>query len=391
MKTVWRSSDWNSRVWINMLHAKKIMIIAGEPSGELHGANLVKALRRENVIVFGVGGTAMEKEGVELIAHIRDLSVMGLTEVLSGLWKILSILSHTRKALRERKPDLLILIDFPSFNLMVAKTAMKLGIPVLYYISPKLWASRPGRAKKIKNRVSHMAVILPFEPAFYDQFDIPVTYVGNPLLDGEPAIVRANSLRKNEPPAIGLLPGSRKSEVTSLLPIMMASARKLAMENADIRFFISQAPSISREMVEAIVAPFTDVNVAIISGRVGEVFEKSDFLIAASGTVTLEAAIAGIPMVVIYRLSGITHFIFKQFIRVDQISLVNLIVGKPVVPELIQNAANPGHIADVVGSILKDDQKMNEMKQELNRVAGLLGGPGASQRVADIAFRLMEE
>ena len=371
---------------------KNILMIAGEASGDLHGANLIQAiLRKRHVSFFGIGGSAMENAGASLFYHIKELSVMGITEIVSKLPGILTALSKTKKALKQNNPDLVILIDFPGFNLKVAKAASKMNIPVLYYISPKIWASRPGRAKKIKKWVTHMAIILPFEQAFFKGYDIPVTYVGNPLLDTNLLAESSDEPKQEEQGSIiGLLPGSREKEVAGLLPVMLAAAEKLKERNPSLRFVVSLAPSIDAQLMEAIVSPFRDkIIVDIMTGDIKTIFKKADFLVAASGTVTLEAAICGIPMVVVYKVSGFSHFIGKMIIKVDYISLVNLIADKEVVPELVQKMANATAIAEKVSDIMDDGHRLNQMKADLKNVREALGKPGASDRVADIALKMI--
>jgi lipid-A-disaccharide synthase len=369
------------------------MIITGEASGDLHGANLVRAIRRYNNDIYfsGIGGAALKREGVDLFFDITRLSVMGLTEVASKLPAIYFALRTVKKQLKELCPSLLILIDFPGFNLKAAKAARKSGIPVLYYISPKVWAWRQGRIKKIKGLVDHMAVILPFEKEIYLNSGIPATYVGNPLLDNvsdnDELIlenVQSNSL-------IGLLPGSREKEITRILPVMLETAVLLARENNNIKFIISVAPSIDRVLIENITGGYKEaIDFEITGKNVNKIFKKVCFILAASGTVTLEAAIAGVPMVVLYKMSLLSYQVAKFLVKVKYISLVNLIAGREVVPELIQDKASPENTANAVLNILKDKDRFVQVKKGLHEVKQLLGESGASDRTAKIALNMIE-
>lgn len=369
------------------------MIIAGEASGDLHGSNLIKAVRKiDNGISFsGIGGTAMKAQGVDLFFNIKSLSVMGVTEVLLKLSIVYKALKDTKRRLRNHRPDLLILVDFPGFNLNIAKTAKKQGIPVLYYISPKVWAWRSDRVKKIKTFVDHMAIILPFEQEFYRNQHVPVTYVGHPLMDTMLSeYVASGGGNKGSRKVIGLLPGSRENEITGILPVMMEAAKLLSDRQEKLKFVVSMAPSIDPNLIDKITAPFqSGIHVEMTTTGVHEIFKKVDFIMAASGTVTLEAAIAGIPMVVLYKMSGISYFLAQKLVKVHHASLVNLIAGKEVVPELLQHEANPKNIAATVWGILSNNATYEKMKDDLARVKNKLGGPGASHRVAKIAMGMI--
>ncbi len=371
---------------------KSMMIITGEASGDLHGSNLVKAIHRiePEISFFGIGGTKLQEAGTSLFYNIRSLSVMGLTEVFCKLPAIIKALNDAKRYLRTKHPDLLILIDFPEFNLKLAGEAKKHGIPVLYYISPKIWAWRTGRVKKIKSLVNRMAIILPFEEQFYREQGMETVYVGHPLLDTGLSDISFHFEENQHKKIIGLLPGSREKEVTGILPVMMAAAVRLTVLDGEFFFIVSVAPSMDPVLIEKIVAPFrSTVRFDVVTQDVKDIFKTCGFLMAASGTVTLEAAIAGIPMVVLYKMSPLSYWLAKKVVRLEHASLVNLIAGKKVVPELLQNEASPEIIGKTVWRLIKDPEERRIMKNELYEVRKKLGEPGASDRVARIAVNMV--
>lgn len=369
------------------------MIIAGEASGDMHGANLAHSIKKRagNCFLFGIGGNAMEAEGVSLLADSKTLSVVGITEVVAKLPTIYRALSLVKQALKRLKPDLVILIDFPDFNFHVAAAAKKQCIPVLYYISPQIWAWRQNRVIKIKRLVNHMAVIFPFEAPFYRKHHVPVTFVGHPLLDCIP--LKSLSRTPTPPlaePVIGLLPGSREKEVSTLLPVMLEAAEIIQRLIPSTRFVVSCSHSIKADLVVNLVSPYrSSLKIDIIQGSVVNVFKQSHLLVATSGTVTLEAALHGIPMVIIYKVSPLSYWLGKRLIKVKHIGIVNLIVQKALLPELIQDNASPQTIAATVTGMLNDQEKFMQIKAELLGVHNLLGGNGASDRVAGIALDLI--
>jgi lipid-A-disaccharide synthase len=291
------------------------------------------------------------------------------------------------------KPDLLILIDFPDFNLHVAAAAKKSGIPVLYYISPQIWAWRRGRVKRIGKLVDHMAVILPFEQSFYREHNVAATFVGHPLLDSSlPTSEQVMAGGAEGQTTIGLVPGSRDNEILRHLPIMLAAADILKEKLKHAIFLISHAPSVARKHIDTIVSEHPGrMAVEVISDGVEAVFERSDVIVAASGTVTLQSAIHGTPMVIIYKVSPLSFWVARALVRVPHIGLVNLVAGEQLVPEFVQNGASPGNIASAVENMLKDTDKLNHLKRQLFGLRDVLGGTGASDRVADIAFDMLKQ
>jgi lipid-A-disaccharide synthase len=371
------------------------MIVAGEASGDLHGGNLVRAMHQidPDLSFYGVGGKRMQAAGVELLADAADMAVVGLTEVAFKLGMILRVMRSLKVSLLTEKPDLVILIDYPDFNLPVARAARKRGIKVLYYISPQVWAWRKGRIETIRNSVDRMVVILPFEEKFYRDAGVDVTFVGHPLLDEvRKKYSRSEALKRfglrEEAITVALLPGSRRSEVAVLLPEMLRACRILSEKISPLQFILPIAGTLDPAFVRDILGQFP-VRVNVIRDETYDVIAVSDAAMVASGTATLETALLETPMVVVYKVSGVSYAIGRRFIRVDHISLVNLIAGCAVVPELIQAEANPERIAAEVREIITRRGKTREMKASLAEIRGKLGAPGASQRTARIACDML--
>lgn len=370
-----------------------VMLIAGEASGDLHGANVVKALKKKNGLKFiGIGSKALRKEGVRIVMDSHELSVVGITEVFSKLPHILKGIRTAKKAISQFRPDLLILVDFPDFNLFIAGIAKRMGIPILYYISPQVWAWRAGRVKKIRRLVDHMAVILPFEADFYRKHGVSATFVGHPLLDTVRPLSQA-IFEKNisGPPVLGLLPGSRDKEIFNHLPVMLDAASRLKVHFPDLKVLVSVASFLDRRFVEEIIEKYQgSLKVELVEGGAANTFNQSTVLVAVSGTVTLEAALAGIPMVIVYRVSPLSYRLGKALIRVKYISLVNLIARRELLPELIQEKATSENIFLAVKNMLDNPRQLALLNKQLQWMRNAFGGPGASDRVADIALDMIK-
>ncbi|MFC1886787.1 lipid-A-disaccharide synthase [Thermodesulfobacteriota bacterium] len=370
------------------------MIIAGEASGDLHGAKVVQSMRDRcaaDLFFFGIGGKALKEAGVRICVDASTIAVVGITEAFSKLYRLIKAVKMAKQLIAAFHPDLLILVDFPDFNLHVAAAAKKQGVPVLYYISPQVWAWRAGRVQKIGRLTDHIAVILPFEEAFYRKHGIPVTFVGHPLLDSDFSLFDQTNERQPENfPVIGLLPGSRDKEIARHLPIMLDTVRILKKRIDGASFLISLAPSLEKDYVEKLVRKYEPIEgVEFVSDRVENIFKKCLLVVAASGTVTLEAAICGTPIVIIYKMSALTYWLGKLLVRVKYIGLVNLIAEKMIVPELVQDRASPKEISDVVLSMINDSKKLKSLRSDISSVRDALGPPGAANRVADIAIRML--
>jgi lipid-A-disaccharide synthase len=371
---------------------KKILIVTGEASGDLHGSNVAKALRDlcPRVKLFAMGGEKLRLAGAEIVADSSSLSVVGITEVFARLRTILRTLASLKSFLRQEKPDLVVLIDFPDFNMRLARAAKKLGVPVLYYISPQVWAWRSGRVKALARVVQKMAVIFPFEAPLYEAAGVPVEFVGHPLMDvleNWEAGKKENGKQEfSGKPLITLLPGSRGKEVSSLLPEMIRAAKILKEKWPETQFLLPLASTIGRGEVQEFIAGFPALT--IVEGKTYEAISAADLAIVASGTATLETALLGKPMVIVYRVSSPSYWIGRMLIRVKCIGLANIVAGKKVVPELIQKDACGEQIAAEALKILSDSKYRENMAAELSYIRGKIGKTGAAVRVAQIALEL---
>jgi len=371
------------------------MVVAGEASGDMHAASLVKALQRLDTKLrfYGVGGEKLREAGVELSANAADMAVVGLTEVFLKLPFILKVMKRLTKSWSVEKPAALILVDYPDFNLRLARRAHARGIKVFYYISPQVWAWRKGRLNTIRDHVDKMAVILPFEETLYRQAGIDADFVGHPLLDMVPPVSTQASAREKIglPPEIctvSLLPGSRPGEVARLLPLCLKAAEEM-QRHREIRFVLPLASTLSPDFVSGIIARH-QVKVSLVSDAIYDVLAASDLAIVASGTATLEAALLETPMIVIYRVSRLSYLLGRMFIQVKNIGLVNIMAGTTIVPELIQGTASPERIASLATALLDDPEARTKMKAALSRIKQQLGMPGAAERAARLVGELLK-
>ena len=356
----------------------KLAVVAGEASGDIHASEVVRELKKLDPALetFGIGGDFLQREGMNVLYHAREMGIVGLFNVLRNLGMFRKVFRDFVDRLAKERPDAVLLIDYPGFNLRVARSAKELGIPVLYYISPQVWAWRRGRVKHIAKYVDRMIVVFPFEEDFYRQHRVPVTYVGHPLVEQLAAIRRPS--KPGDRIRLALLPGSRWDEVNGLLPPMIDAVNVLRRDRK-VEPFIVRAPTIDHDQLQAIVRK-KGSDVPILPHDRGEAVAGADVALSSSGTATLEAAILGTPAVVMYKLSTPTYFIARWLVKVPYFSLVNIVAGKKVVPELIQRQVSGKRIAMEVLRLLANEKQIHA---ELAAVKAKLGEAGAARRAAE--------
>lgn len=367
---------------------RRILLVAGETSGDVHGADVVRSLkaRAPRVKVFGVGGPALRTAGMQTLVDSTAIAGMGLFEARDKLGNLIRAYRRLSRLLRRQPPDLLLLIDFPEFNLRLAKVAKRAGVPVFYYISPQVWAWRPRRVYTITKRVDRLAVVFPFEPDFYAAYGCVVEFVGHPLVDRVRATrSREETLRRyrleSERPTLALLPGSRGHEVRYLLPPLLGAAARLGPAYQCI---LALAPGLDRAVLEPLAGP-----VRVAQDDTYNVVHAADLVVVASGTATLETALLERPMVIVYRMAWLSYALARAFVRVPFIGMPNLIAERRIVPELIQGAVTPDRVADEARRLLSSRRAYSVAQQDLREVRRRLGDGGAAQRTAGLIVNMI--
>lgn len=363
------------------------MIIAGETSGDLHGSGVVRELKRRlpDVDVYGIGGDLMQKEGMELVYHVSRMSFMGFVEVVKNLSLITKVERTLEGLLQTRHPDVVVLIDYPGFNLRFARKVKAHGIKVMYYISPQVWAWNKGRVRKMRGLIDRMKVVFPFEVEIYRKEGIPVEFVGHPLAESIGSLMtREDFLRRYRLEAgkklLALLPGSRRQEIEKIFPVMAQAAGELQKETG-VQVMVGLAPHVQREMMQHAVpdgAFFT-----FVSGATYDLMRHADAAIVTSGTATLETGWFGTPMVVVYKTSPVTYMIGRMLVDVKNIGLVNIVAGEQIVPEFIQHTMTSRNLVGAIKPLLQEGPTAEDMRRRLGVIRQRLGAAGASQRVVD--------
>lgn len=366
-----------------------VFLVAGESSGDAHGARLIEALRRicPGIQCEGLGGGAMQAAGMGLRYDLADSGIMGFFEVLKSLGMLRRLFQETVAHLREHPPGVLVLIDYPGFNVRLAKEAKRLGIPVVYYISPQIWAWKKGRLDTLARTVRKMLVILPFEQALYEAKGIDCEYVGHPLLDHIESTPIAGVF-KSEGPVVGLLPGSRRQEIQRHMPLMAQVARALRQDYPAARFLV---PCVSAERAQQVRAAMGDAPIETVVNQFYEVLAAARCCLTASGTATLETCLFGVPMAIVYRLQPLSYWLARSLVQIEHIGMVNILAGREIVPEFIQSRAALSFVLPVMRELMADSPQRAEMIEDLAAVRAMLGGPGASARAAQTILAVIDE
>ncbi len=372
----------------------RVLITAGEASGDRLGAGLARALRRlrPDVDLLGMGGPAMAEAGVRIVQDASEVAVVGLVEVLSHLPAIRRAMARLEAVVRAERPDVLVPVDFPDFNLRLARRARRTGTPVVYFVSPQVWAWRRGRVRAIRGLVRRVLVLFPFEVGFYESAGIPVSFVGHPLAATRPAAdggLAALTRAGLDPvrPVVALLPGSRPGEVARHLPLMLEAARRLRAGRPRLQFVVPLAPMLPVGLVREAIATSGLDAIAVHEGDYPEVLAGCAAGAVASGTATLDAALAGLPFVAVYRMQPLTYLLARLLVKVDHVALPNLVAGTGLVPELLQGKFTPEALARSLERYLDDPAEAGRVRRELLDLRERLGGAGAYERAAEAVLR----
>ncbi len=375
---------------------KRIMISAGEASGDMHAANVVKALCKHDstIEIYGMGGEQLRDAGAEILVDCSDIAVVGIVEVLFNYRKIIKALNSLRESLRNNPPDLLVLVDYQEFNFKLAETAKQLGIKVLFYISPQVWAWRQHRVYKIGRLIDMMAVILPFEEKFYQSANVPVRFVGNPLVDEakpdkDKQLCFSEYGLNAEKTVVGIFPGSRRGEIKRILPVQLAAAEKLIKDKPDLQFILPVASTLNKDQFTSCLEKYKHLNIKLVKDLTYNVMQCCDVIITASGTATLEIALMGIPNCITYKIAHLSYFILKPIVKIDRIGLVNIVAEKDIVKEFLQYQAKPQAIADEINQILDDNEYRENMIKALNTVREKLGKTGGANNMAELIMEML--
>ena len=375
----------------------RLLLSCGEASGDLYAGALTHELLAldPTLTIAGLGGPRFAAAGGLLVEDYRELSVTGMIAWIPKLPRLLAARRRLVAAARSERPDALILIDFSGFNFRLAPAIKRLGVPVIYYISPQIWASRAGRLATIRAIADRVLVIFPFEAAIYERGGVPVEFVGHPLIDlAKPSATRERFLAglglTPSAPTVAILPGSRPHEVSRILPDLAAAARRIRREVPAAQFVVARAPHMDDDLFAAVRADDGDARFTIVAGDTDTVLASADVALTASGTATVQAALHDTPMVVVYRLAPLEYQLARRLVRLDTIGMVNLIAGGKIVPELVQDAFTPEAVAREAVSMLTDRERAARIRVDLARVRTALGGPGASRRAARAIMRIVE-
>jgi len=372
---------------------KRVLIVAGEASGDLHGAALMRSMRQlDPAFEFqGIGGSRMEAEGLKALRHVRDMNFMGFFEVIRHLPFIRRTFNEMTLLVDSWKPQLAILIDYPGFNLRLAPVLKQRSITVMYYISPQLWAWHTSRVNQVRRYVDRMVVLFEFEREFYNKHGITVDFVGHPLLDivkpSESRETFRNSVGAGDNPLVGLLPGSRPQEIDRIFPAMVGAVKILRSKIGPLTAVAGCAPELNPGLLARHIGA---EKVAVLQGKTYDIMAHADATAVTSGTATLECGILGTPMVIVYRTSPLTYAIGRLLVDVENIGMINIVAGKRIVPELWQNAVTPTAISEHIASICSDPLLQKTMKQDLGNVLDKLGDTGASMRAATVALSMLD-